>query len=582
LRYSGSEVAQGESVDVAIENPRRWADDRSGQRAQPARSGLARLLHVKPDQVVAYWRLAFALLGLAAIYLDPLRPGPYVDVASALVGGYVVFAAVLAGALTFDVSETRAPLVHHLLDLAVCVAITLFTRGPTGPQFIYFTFAILAGALRWESRGALSTALALAAFFLAVSYRAMAAGDYVDVNGTVTRAVYLAIAGLLFGYVGSYRQRHNEQMARLATLPELEAGEAEKPSVTELLRRAALVLQMDHVVVVWEDVSEPGWRVSLFNGPDGETERPGEMLEGQLVAEPLANLTFLSSDATGRRVLTQDGIRHVSEPIAVRSVLGILKTRSFASAPLQATRFRGRVFIADPDPPTAEFLTLTEIVASLIGIELEHFGLRAELETAAAARERMRLARDIHDGILQDLTAAGLELKAMSASIPAGMQTLVSEVLKVFAGQQRRIREFVAEMNPKPAPAETMPLGDAVRPLLSELEGQWKCRIDADLRPEDAMLRSKRAPQLRFILAEGVANAVRHGKATRITVTIELDAGLWVEIRDNGSADGSAGSAPRAQAAPFSLRQRVREMGGGCSLTVDADGGTLVVALPAN
>ena len=79
-----------------------------------------------------------------------------------------------------------------------------------------------------------------------------------------------------------------------------------------------------------------------------------------------------------------------------------------------------------------------------------------------------------------------------------------------------------------------------------------------------------------------MANAIRHGKATKIDVSIESDAGLWIEVRDNGRLDETAkGGRPSAQIAPFSLRQRVRDMGGGCNLTIGSDGGTLVIALPA-
>jgi signal transduction histidine kinase len=149
----------------------------------------------------------------------------------------------------------------------------------------------------------------------------------------------------------------------------------------------------------------------------------------------------------------------------------------------------------------------------------------------------------------------------------------------MLAAQQRRIREFVVETNPRPT-SSTLALPEAIQPVLDELANLWRCHITGQFHPERATVTAARLPQVRLILAEAVANAIRHGKATHIDVTIESDAGLWIEVRDNGAA-ATDNPASSDQIAPFSLRQRVRALGGGCNLTVSADGGTLVVALPA-
>ena len=566
---------------MGIEHPRPWAAERGARRTAPAwRAVVERLLPYNPGQVVAYSRLAVAGFALAAMYFDTTLPSPHSDFAFSVVAGFAVYAAVIAIAVNFEVFENKGPLIRHFFDLGACAVLTFLVQGPTSPLFVFFTFVIVAGALNWGTRGAIGTASVVLAVYIAVSRPGIGMWNGLDVNRLILLAPYFLIAALLFGYVGAYHRRSRERLARLAAWPQVEAGTADGLSLTALLRHAALVLGLDHVVVVWEDRSEPGWRVSHFNSRDGETGRRHGRIESKLVTDALIDLPFMATDPAGSHVLTSEGIRHVQAPLVAPGVFNLLQIRRFSSAPFEATHFRGRVFILDPHTLNGELLSLTEIIAGRIGIELEHFGLRHELERAGAARERVRLARDIHDSILQELTAARLQLAGLSAASATEARPAIDHAANMLAGQQRRIREFVVGANPRPD-RPTVPLADSIQAILAELATLWQCSIKGRFHPERAGLASSRLPQIRLILAEAVANAIRHGKATKIDVTIESDAGLWIEVRDNGSIDVESAGPSTGQIAPFSLRQRVRDMGGGCNLTVGADGGTLVIALPA-
>src|SRR6185369_2778595 len=145
-----------------------------------------------------------------------------------------------------------------------------------------------------------------------------------------------------------------------------------------------------------------------------------------------------------------EGIRHVQAPLVAPGVFNLLQIRGFSSAPFEATHFRGRVFILEPRTLNNELLSLTEIIAGRIGIELEHFGLQRELQKAAANRERARLARDMHDSILQELTAARLQLAGLAAAAKSDARPAIDHAANMLAAQQRRIREFVVDVNPRP------------------------------------------------------------------------------------------------------------------------------------
>ena len=84
---------------------------------------------------------------------------------------------------------------------------------------------------------------------------------------------------------------------------------------------------------------------------------------------------------------------------------------------------------------------------------------------------------------------------------------------------------------------------------------------------------------LRQLMREAVANAVRHGKATRVSATVEAgEAGLSLVIADNGS--GFADDKVEAATKPWSLHERVQELGGTLSLYSTGQGSRVIVSLP--
>jgi signal transduction histidine kinase len=187
----------------------------------------------------------------------------------------------------------------------------------------------------------------------------------------------------------------------------------------------------------------------------------------------------------------------------------------------------------------------------------------------------------MHDSILQELTATGLRLRTMSTDMPSEARQGLEIGIGLLEAQQKRIREFVAEMNPKPDRQTDVDLDAAIGRLTDELAIQWQCRIIKDVRPVDTTCSEELFRQLRFILAESVANAVRHSKASKVRVALEVDGGMKITVGDDGSRPiPQSEPLPTDSIGPHSLRQRVAELGGSCRMTVDEAGTTLLIDLP--
>lgn len=85
---------------------------------------------------------------------------------------------------------------------------------------------------------------------------------------------------------------------------------------------------------------------------------------------------------------------------------------------LRGDGFEGRLFALDQPHMTSDDLILGEIVGHHASASLEHCYLLQRVRHAAAGEERLRLARDLRDGLLQSLTGAALQLQTVGRLRP--------------------------------------------------------------------------------------------------------------------------------------------------------------------
>ncbi|RYB89612.1 sensor histidine kinase [Nocardioides glacieisoli] len=155
------------------------------------------------------------------------------------------------------------------------------------------------------------------------------------------------------------------------------------------------------------------------------------------------------------------------------------------------------------------------------------------LESAVRASdaERLRIARDLHDGVVQDLAGSSLALSTLAARSDAEMSTDLEEVGRSLRVSMRSLRSLLVEIYPPDL--HTAGLAAAVQDLVAPLVGAG-VRVDVDVSgDEDA---SGAAVALVWRLAqESVRNVARHARATRMSLTVRReDDHLVLEVVDDG------------------------------------------------
>lgn len=519
------------------------------------------LFRALPERLIALLRLLFSIFALIAVYVDPTSPTKYVDEIYIIFTLYAIYAAGLIWVASAVGFRFVLQLVIHGIDIAALSVAVLLTDGLGSPFFTFYTFTLFTATMRWGWRGALSTAAVLAVLFFAISWEDLEFSLSKDSqsNILIMRGSYLFVAAAMLGYFGAYMDRSRRRLARLAAWP-LENSQGGAFSPLGPLRHAANVLGAGMVLVVWWDKITlrkhiAYWSNNAANFAEIETLEPWD----QLILHD-RSARYFSSELVAKEICCalDKLIASVSQEID-QTPLG--KQRSFAFAPIQTKRFRGGVVIVDPDHDSEDIVSLGEIVAVRIGGDLERDVLTREVAEVAMAKERERVARDMHDSVLQDLTAAGLILKSALARLPRSQSASLEEVSWLLANQQRRIRAFV-EQNGADATSPSLLLAEKLNVLLRTLERQWKCRLHATVEPAQLNLPGSLALNIYQLVSEATANAVRHGKATSISVDIRQSADdFCIDIQDDGIGMPTAkGGAIAAE--PSSIRRRVSDLDG--------------------
>src|SRR5207244_1018734 len=104
------------------------------------------------------------------------------------------------------------------------------------------------------------------------------------------------------------------------------------------------------------------------------------------------------------------------------------------------------------------------------------------LRQAAATEERVRLSRDLHDGVLQSLTGAALKLETAQRLLdkqPAAARQRLAEIQHLIADEQRNLRFFIRDgtLDPLSAAAGDMSLETRLRLMAQRLEDVWGLRV---------------------------------------------------------------------------------------------------------
>ncbi len=198
---------------------------------------------------------------------------------------------------------------------------------------------------------------------------------------------------------------------------------------------------------------------------------------------------------------------------------------------------------------------------------------RAERQTAdrALARERRRIAADVHDLIMQDLSLALATARALTDDPACAHQAnaVVSAGERALAGARQLLGEL--------AEHDTRPIAQAVEASVRAAARHTPLAFHATRVPSTAELDQPTRHALVHIAREAVTNAVKHASASTVEVVLE-HAGQWrLTVRDDGRGFDEAPAGEGFGLA--SMRHSAHALGGAVHVGRGSGGGTTVEAV---
>ncbi|GAB2908193.1 sensor histidine kinase [Nonomuraea fastidiosa] len=220
--------------------------------------------------------------------------------------------------------------------------------------------------------------------------------------------------------------------------------------------------------------------------------------------------------------------------------------------------------------PTTGAMTYALVRLTRVTAELQQ--ARAELADAAVLKERLRISRDLHDGLGRSLTAIALKGDLAARLIerdPSAARTEVGELVQVAREAAQDVRQVARGYR-------AMSLSGEVDRAAALLESSG---VSVQVHLADATPPPKSEEALAWAVREGVTNVLRHSRATTCTITTSVHgARVRLEIANDGvpteTAAGSAATTGPGTAGGglTGLAERAAQAGGTCTAT-RTDGG---------
>lgn len=258
--------------------------------------------------------------------------------------------------------------------------------------------------------------------------------------------------------------------------------------------------------------------------------------------------------------------------------------RSLLAVPVTCkSPFLGNIYLSeklDGSPFTADDEETLERFAVQASIAIDNAHLHAQVEEIATARERLRIAHEMHDGIAQVLGYVNTKVQAAKQYFRLGKTEEGNQQLEQLAASARQaysdVRESIVGLR-------TLPGSDrSLADVLGEFLGHWKDQsgIEAEL-TIDSALRLPVSVELQIvrIIQESLTNVRKHARATKARVDVHRhDGQLVVSIHDDGGGFNPEATA-RGEFPKFGLttmRERASSILGSLEIESAAGEGTTV------
>jgi signal transduction histidine kinase len=350
-----------------------------------------------------------------------------------------------------------------------------------------------------------------------------------------------------------------------AEITQLMLGDFAPEDALRLIARRAREVSGSRIGVVMLS-SDDDLVIEAIDGPEEFQQYVGRRVPGDLPV--LGDVVH-----GGRQVVIEDLAQVAKDSGRLVDVPEIESLGRSVMAPLPAGTHvtGGLLLVAAEHGAVLEGTDLVRMFASQATLAVDRAQAQRDQSMIAVLEDRDRIARDLHDLVIQRLFATGLQLQGMHRMVAADVQERIGRAVEDIDATIRDLRAAIFALHHQPGHRS---LRADVQALVAEYADSlgFRPRLTCE-GPLDTAVPVTVRPQILAAIRESLSNVVRHAEATAVTVEVTVAGGEVVaRVTDNG-----IGLEPgHRQSGLRNLRERAQTLGGAVRLQPNQPTGTIL------
>jgi signal transduction histidine kinase len=483
----------------------------------------------------------------------------------------------------------------HWLDLFLYLLLIALSHGTNSVFFYFFFFSIIVASFGWGLTEGLKLTLAAAVLFTIVGY--LTAGSAFELNRLLLRPIQLLVFGYMISRWGGYK---SELRNRLKLLKEMTIFSNPRfgidRTIKSMLESLRAFYDADACLLIIPGKENDGklyqlYRVGRGSSLPGTFPREIDREVVSLFLLPDANHAVIyrrNAQALQFDIKTRE--MSAKDPLDDR-VASVLETSGYLSVPIYyQNQPRGRLYvIGGPHQFDNSDLDFVVQLMDHVGPVMENIRLVDNLASDAADRERRRLARDIHDSVIQPYLGLQFGVAAVRQKLKDGNTSVlddVNELLELTNHELAELRRYVGGLR---AGEERH---DVLLPAIERFAARFSSvtGINVEVKAQSKIeVNDRLAAELFQMVTEGLSNVRRHALTSDARVEMFYkNSSIVLQIKNRRSR--TSGNLARGDDAdrdgnisfnPYSISERAALLGGETEVSVDEDNYTVVsVTIP--
>jgi len=522
-------------------------------------------------RMISTMRLVLASSALFIIMLDP--PGPratYVALVLYTVYSFVIYV------LSIRRSALLPQRILHWLDLVWYIPLIVLTGGSNSMFFFFLFFSILVASFGWGFIEGLRMTLAAAALFTVVGVW-FHPENTLELGKFLLRPTSLLALGYMIAHWGGHEVKLKSRLGLLKDISDFSDPRfGLDQTVNRMMDRLRYFYKADSCLAV---VQIPGGSFQLrkVSGPTPSAwvvkTIPNQMATLLLSPSPPAALVFHKRKSKRLIYDIKTSLSSREVPSTFAAIGNTLEAQQFMSVPIYYQGHPAGRFYVVGSPQTMNDSDISFVLQMIEHVTpvLENIRLVDRLASEAAEYERQRIARDIHDGVIQPYIGLQLGLAAIRQKIELGNNDVGHDVRELSAMTVTEIEELRRYIHGlKTSERYDTMLVPAVRRFAAKFSAATGITVDVKATKEIG-IKDRLAAEIFQMITEGFSNIRRHTHSPRAEAELDYGKDFFVLNIKNANEHSN-----RAVFHPRSLAERAAALGGQLEVYTDDQNQTVV------